>query len=145
MSGPGPFYSRPGSNPDRFETIQPRRETSGNPRSYSPTKACPCPRKAAHLQQRAAYRSRSVPGRIPLPPPRACKYVRAFPPCAPLLHPVVTLPILPALAPSGHSKCLPHRPARHSIACPAPVSVFVSASLCAALLILPACQWSKRA
>ena len=48
-------------------------------------------------------------------------------------------------APSGHSKCLPHRPAQHSIACPAPVSVFVSASLCAALLILPACQLSERA
>ena len=32
-------------------------------------------------------------------------------------------------APSGHSKCLPHRPAQHAIVCPAFVSVFVNASL----------------
>ena len=143
MSGPGPFYSRPGSNPDRFETIQPRRGSSGNPRSYSPTKACPHPRKAAHLQ-------RTAPAQRPV----AC-------PARPLTRVSTPALFLPARrcytrlslsqsfqlfrAPSGHSKCLPHRPARHSIVWPAPVSVFVSASLCATLLILPACQWSKHA
>ena len=52
VSGPGPFYSRPGSNPDRFETIQPRRGTSGNLRTYSPTKACP--RLKKNSKQRTA-------------------------------------------------------------------------------------------
>ena len=134
VSGPGPFYSRPGSNPDHFETIQPRRGTSGNPRSYRPTKACPRLRKAA-------YRSRSAPGRVPRPPSRACKYNTSaiFLPARRCYTRSSLFPSFQLFrAPSGHSKCLPHRPARYSIACPAPVSVFVSASLCAALL----CQWS---
>ena len=40
-------------------------------------------------------------------------------------------------APSRQSKCLPHRPAQHSIACPTVVSVAPSAPHCSSFVVRP--------
>ena len=97
MSGPGPFYSRQGSIKSALKPSSPveRRVVIHAARVqlglFAPEKgSAPAIASSVPHPHAPAQRPVACPAR-----PRACKYVRAFPPCAPLLHPVVTLPILP--------------------------------------------------
>ena len=108
MSGPGPFYSRPGSIQTAFKPSSP---VEGRVVIHAATV------QLRPVRAREKQRTCNSKQRVPLPlsarsraPPAACKYVRAFLPCGytrSSLSPSFQL----FRAPSGHSKCLPHRPA----------------------------------
>ena len=137
MSGPGPYYSCPGS----IQTaLKPSSPVEGRMVIHAATVQLR-PVRARERQRTCNSKQCSAPAQRPVAcpaRPRACKYTSAL--FLPARHCYTRLSLSPSFqlfrAPSGHSKCLPHRSALHSIACPAPVSV---ASLCAALLIFPAC------
>ena len=100
VSSPGPFYSRSGS-------IQTALKPSSPVKGRVVIHAATVQLRPVHDREMQRICNSSVPhphapaqGRVACPAcpvrPRACKYdVRAFPPCAPPLHPVVTVPILP--------------------------------------------------
>ena len=139
VSGPGPFYNRPVPVQTALKLSSP---VEGRVVIHAATVQLR-PVRALERQRTCNSKQRTAPAQCPVAcpaRPRTCKYVRAFPPCAPLLHPVVTLPVLPAFQSSKRtSACRIVPPSTRSRAPPPPWAclwVLPSAPRCSSVQVV---------
>ena len=136
MSGPGPFYN----HPVPIQTaLKPSSPVEGRVVIHAATVQLR-PVRARERQRTCNSKQRTALTQRPSRVPPALARVSTSALFLPARRCYTRSSLSPSFQLFRASKCLPRRPAQHSIACPAPTSVFLSASLCAALLIRPACQ-----